>query len=676
MFLVAQDDDQLLPVLQELFLTANHLRSSISHCSDHHELCMGLTDAIFPLNFRLIDVRKMCILTVTPKTRIEYVAFSYVWGESSDTDCSTGSNITKRLETLDISTLPATIRDAIVVCEKLGERYIWIDRLCILQDDEEDKLSQVHAMTSIYSAAKFVLVDASSSSMNDGMAGISRSRRAQINEKFCGLNINVQFPPLWDVVGPSTWNSRGWTYQEAILPKRKVFFTQSQIFYECALRIDHEETLAYSSFDPSTHDKARYPTTTTSLCYNAEKDCSAELGKTVLSSRTEKPWEAYARHLPRYRQRMLRRSSDLINAFLGITDALYAPGDSYHGLPLPDLDMALLWRKWKDPWIRNQPLNVTPEVQNDDLHHFPSWSWASVPDIIPDYDYLHRDFCGALCAWFRPAKTEGHLQPILAASQAVSRWKDTPSSLSLYRDANSSALREIWAEVLADVMIESPVCADAAAWKSKSLEELTEELSNRWPSYADFWQDVYGQQQALQDAEKRLATEVHDKIREGVIVTRTQVTSVDLRKVQPKRSFMASSEQEVFGVFNEQGHVIGGMYQDCTQRIEGCLCGVAGTFDCIALSMSTMEVQNDQELQALDTRECSSGEARDDQISLGADSQTSSRECGDGHWKLKPWINALIIRREDGCCYRVGLAHIDLNHWRELARNFETIVLA
>jgi hypothetical protein len=36
---------------------------------------------------------------------------------------------------LQTLTLPRTISDTITVCKELGIRYLWVDRLCIRQDD-------------------------------------------------------------------------------------------------------------------------------------------------------------------------------------------------------------------------------------------------------------------------------------------------------------------------------------------------------------------------------------------------------------------------------------------------------------------------------------------------------------------------------------------------------------
>ncbi|KAK9423292.1 putative Heterokaryon incompatibility domain-containing protein [Seiridium unicorne] len=649
-FLVVQDDSQPLPVLQEVPVDMSNLRTCVSNCLKNHQSCNTLDDTSFPMDFRLVDVEKGCILSVLSATPPEYVALSYIWGEAENTDWSTKSNIAERLKSLDTSIMPATLRDAMIVCEKLGERYIWIDRLCILQDNEVDKSSQVQAMASIYSAAKFVIIDASGRSMNDGIVGASRPRKSQISERLCGLVINVQLPPLWDVVGPSCWNSRGWTYQEALLSKRKVFYTESQIFYECAVHIDHEEMLSYDSFNHALHDKVRYPTTTTSLCYNASKDCSARLRQTkLIGYKSENSWGAYSRHLPRYRQRTLRHASDLVKAFLGILDALYPVGKSYGGLPLLDLDMALLWQHWKDPYIRKRPLDAAPTIRDDTPTLFPSWSWASVPHAIPDYDDPEVSFCGPLCRWFQPNDSHERLQLIVAANNTPQMW--------LRNRITSDTARGVLAKAICSSMIESPVCPEATLWCGESSAALAEELPSRWPSYDAFWLDVYGQKNSIQLSCESLMDEVHGKIRAGVLVARTQAAAVMIRKVELENNYRWSRQKDHFRIENMLGDSIGTIKHQSNHQISSGLLDGIGVFTTIALSVSAEEVSSDQNPQKDDSR-------------------FPHEEKDNDRLEQKVWVNTMVIRRHVGYSYRIGLARIDLDRWLDLTRTFETVVLA
>ncbi|KAI3317740.1 hypothetical protein HD806DRAFT_360773 [Xylariaceae sp. AK1471] len=201
------------------------------------------------------------------------------------------------------------------------------------------------------------------------------------------------------------------------------------------------------------------------------------------------------------------------------------------------------------------------------------------------------------------------------------------------------ALREIWVRVFMNGMSESPVYTDATGWRSKSSSEVIEELSGRWLSYETFWQDFYGQERAMKDAQMRLVEEVHDKVRDGILVTRAQVVSVDIRKIQPQKPSMRNSKQEQCRMFSKEGCAIDEIYMDRCQWIKEALHGDAETFECIALSISAKEAEDSQKPQVTGTKEPSAGDHHREQ----PDGWVSIRRVH--HWRLEPCINALIIRR-------------------------------
>lgn len=107
-----------------------------------------------------------------------------------------------------------TLSDAFTVCKKLGRRYLWVDRLCIIQDDDtEEKAKQLAQMASVYYWATYSIV-ASGGDTSSGLSGVTRPR--QVNQqKFKVANL---FEFVEEIPDPfhfhSTWTNRGWTYQE------------------------------------------------------------------------------------------------------------------------------------------------------------------------------------------------------------------------------------------------------------------------------------------------------------------------------------------------------------------------------------------------------------------------------------------------------------------------------
>jgi hypothetical protein len=74
--------------------------------------------------------------------------------------------------------VPLTIRDAMTACKKLGERYLWVDRLCIIQDDMDIKQSQIDAMGEIFRCASFTIAAIAGDGAHHGLPGVSSVLRA------------------------------------------------------------------------------------------------------------------------------------------------------------------------------------------------------------------------------------------------------------------------------------------------------------------------------------------------------------------------------------------------------------------------------------------------------------------------------------------------------------------
>ncbi|KAJ3949125.1 uncharacterized protein N0V96_000237 [Colletotrichum fioriniae] len=117
----------------------------------------------------LIDVQTYCLVAVKDGREEEnssaklyhYVALSYVWGQALSAT-ATLANIAalQNPGALGGQDIPATIREAMELTRLLGERYLWVDRLCIVQDDEDAKPAQLRGMADIYAGATLTIVAA------------------------------------------------------------------------------------------------------------------------------------------------------------------------------------------------------------------------------------------------------------------------------------------------------------------------------------------------------------------------------------------------------------------------------------------------------------------------------------------------------------------------------------
>jgi hypothetical protein len=166
--------------------------------------------------FRCIDVEQDCVAILPSGCR--YAALSYVWGRkkffttlSSNVEDLEKPHSLNKPEYLD--KVPLTIKDAIHVMREIGIRYLWVDNLCIVQDNLEQKTETIKTMDLVYSAADLVIVAAGSVDAYTGISGIhtgSRGFRQPIEELAPGFRLG--FKTRWqDSIDGAPYYDRGWT---------------------------------------------------------------------------------------------------------------------------------------------------------------------------------------------------------------------------------------------------------------------------------------------------------------------------------------------------------------------------------------------------------------------------------------------------------------------------------
>jgi Heterokaryon incompatibility protein (HET) len=167
----------------------------------------------------------------------KYAALSYVWGGKQTFTLNTISE-RKLFQPGSIRAndpaIPATIRDAMVVCASLSIRHLWVDSLCISQDSS-DRHDQIQLMHEIYLKAEVTIIVATGQDANAGLLGVRSGSRStgQITAPVRNLALAIRLNPLSKVLPRNKWDSRAWTYQECLLSPRKLFFTSQQVCYSC-----------------------------------------------------------------------------------------------------------------------------------------------------------------------------------------------------------------------------------------------------------------------------------------------------------------------------------------------------------------------------------------------------------------------------------------------------------
>jgi hypothetical protein len=398
---------------------------------------------------------------------MEFIALGYVWGTNVNEQIHQSSE-------QGHTVLPQTIEDALKVTLELGFQYLWVDRYCIPQHDDRVKHTQIANMDLVYNCASLTIVAVGGQNSAFGLPGVSRSRFIQpsINVGEYDL-VSALSNPMRDVRN-SKWMGRGWTYQEALLSKRRLFFTEKQVYFECAgatfmETVSEPEKLMFAQADTAMEREIHYGGTGT-LLNTRHRLFPAD----YLSQISEHPW-LIQRQIAEYTARSLTFESDTLHACLGILRHFRNPEFciSYiWGVPvlwsftakssaMEGFATGLCW---------NGFYSTTQYIER--RFGFPSWLWAGWKMPISQKSYFYRD--GFKTPYEIKIDLETESGKILdwAAFQTASQVSETPT-LSLYFQIEGWSLK-------CRLHSAEPSYEDASLQEhwSLTIEGITEKLYN------------------------------------------------------------------------------------------------------------------------------------------------------------------------------------------------------
>ncbi|KAL1633604.1 hypothetical protein SLS56_002752 [Neofusicoccum ribis] len=224
---------QTLSTLQNPRVDFKKLKSWIHECSHGHFECRAgdaeqqrLAIGSIP-GMRLIDTTTRSIFRIEKARTYKYAALSYVWGQRESPAAEHGAGALP-------SRLPRTIEDALEATRRLGVRYLWVDRYCIRQCIPEEKAAQVALMHAIFRNAWVTLIAAAGDGPDHGLPGVGATpRRPQPHAVVGGRLFVAKYPHPTRLLERTRWASRGWTYQEAVLSRRRIAFADEVVYFEC-----------------------------------------------------------------------------------------------------------------------------------------------------------------------------------------------------------------------------------------------------------------------------------------------------------------------------------------------------------------------------------------------------------------------------------------------------------
>ena len=382
-----------LPRLRPELCDPKLVRSWLSCCREHHGSRCKLQPKCSMISLRLVDVNEGRIMLFTQDVDSDippYASLSWVWGPAKATDGLTTGQLCHAHEKgfLESIELPLTISDALIFLQGVGVRYLWVDILCIVQDDITDKESYIPLMGSIYAASEFTIVAYGRNGAFDGLPGVraaSRQRMQHViycNDLLLVSGIDAKIYPESNEDPEPLWQNRAWTLQEQVLSTRCVIFGSNQMQWEC-LEASYCEETVFEPFSQGTEPILSPIPSRLSWDGISQADFHCQ----------------YIALVETYNRRELSFDSDALFAFLGILNML---GDRtgitfLWGHPIPLFEQHLLWS--------------APAGRSRCCPEFPSWSWLSYQFSCATSDILWK-YAAIRCYTF--------IEPLDAVDPSVS----------------------------------------------------------------------------------------------------------------------------------------------------------------------------------------------------------------------------------------------------------------
>ena len=381
----------------------NRCRRSSGHEDCQKAYSSKVTGICPELPTRILDLTSFSEprLVETNGTRSAYCALSYCWGDIEMNTTTTCGNVSTHRDGIPTASLPVFIQEALVAARTLGYQYIWIDALCIIQDDPTDWDKEASKMKDVYSNADLTISSLVASGCHEHLfqsRGASITRPVPFDTwtpkdkrrmwKKDVIYQNVVYPSFLfnnggdpegfsgadNLASKAPITSRGWVLQEQMLSTRILYFGSNQLVWECLC-------FATTDSDPS---KVILPRMGGGLgMHRGRKHALQGLTHPNHAYDPEatkyQPFGIWQSLLTSYTKRHLTKSSDRIPAFLAISKSLEsAIGDKF------------IAGVWKGKRLLE---SLSWNVRDASAKHpqKPSWSWAGVGQPI-DFDCLRQGY--------------------------------------------------------------------------------------------------------------------------------------------------------------------------------------------------------------------------------------------------------------------------------------------
>jgi hypothetical protein len=220
-------------------------RDWLTECQSLHEACASTNQTKLPTRVLQIfggsQTPAVKLIETKGASEGKYCALSHCWGPANKQPLrTTHENYQSHLGGINLEELPKSFRDAIMLTRGLDIEYLWIDSLCIVQDDEEDWRYEAGEMAGVYQNATLVIAAADAKDSTEGFFISERRHESTrkvpyIKKGVMEGSFNIARLPTYDS-GPSEshLNTRAWAFQERLLARRIIFFARGGISWKCS----------------------------------------------------------------------------------------------------------------------------------------------------------------------------------------------------------------------------------------------------------------------------------------------------------------------------------------------------------------------------------------------------------------------------------------------------------
>ena len=225
----------------DLDMSVSVIKEQLSKCHEEHPAWQN-SETPLPTRAVYIGSSNSEVRLVEAKgTTAKYVTLSHCWGGEQPTK-TTIYNLAALTDCLDFETLPIVFQQTILLARKLGVDYVWIDSLCIIQDSVSDWELESAQMCDYYENAYLTISTATSPSPNIPFLATRDTKWTPIEVQLATKQGNETLMAQRVAITPEEQGklfTRGWAWQESAMSSQMVYFTPSELIWECSKCHDH-----------------------------------------------------------------------------------------------------------------------------------------------------------------------------------------------------------------------------------------------------------------------------------------------------------------------------------------------------------------------------------------------------------------------------------------------------